>query len=47
MLPLIIYISKDELTIIARMKKKTLRYLKDRFDVLYQEKKKNTRHKQK
>ena len=40
------YIAKDELTIIARMKKKILRYLKDRFDVLYKEKK-NTRHKQK
>ena len=40
------YIAKDELTIIARMKKKILRYLKDRFDVLYKEKK-NTRQKQK
>ena len=38
------YISKDELTIIERMKKKTFQFLKNRFDVLYQEKKNKKYH---
>ena len=38
------YISKDELTIIERMKKKTFQFLKNRFDVLYQEKKNKKSH---
>ena len=38
------YISKDELTIIAKMKKKTLNYIKYRFDALYKKKKKKHSH---